>query len=115
MRLRNRALARCVQFHVRRYCIPWTQAMARWSASWAACAGSACLVMSIVASAIAASVTSKELTQNNISNFASHSWQYRVVPVAVKFLSLDTNGGEVLIRDFDACRIPVLVQFGLDR
>ena len=56
-----------------------------------------------------------ELTQNNISNFASHSWQYRVVPVAVKFLSLDTNGGEVLIRDFDACRIPVLVQFGLDR
>ena len=57
----------------------------------------------------------KDMTQNNISNVASHSWQYRVVPVAVKFLSLDTNGGEVLIRDFDACWIPVLVQFGLDR
>src|SRR5262245_38505044 len=59
MQLRNLALARCAQFHVRRYSIPWTQATATWSASWAACAGSACPLTSAAASVMAASVTSK--------------------------------------------------------
>src|SRR2546428_7267734 len=44
-----------------------------------------------------------------------YSWRYRVVPVAMEFGSLYANGSEFRIRDFDACRVRVFVQCGIDR
>jgi hypothetical protein len=42
-----------------------------------------------------------------------YSWPYRIVPVAREFGSLSAHGSECRIRDFDACRVRVFVQFGI--
>src|SRR4051812_6362411 len=41
-------------------------------------------------------------------------WEYRIIPLAMKGITLKTNPGECVVGDLDASGIHALIEFGMD-